>query len=194
VRAAQPFWRTRLLPAFLVLLGVNLVGLVAWTGPRYLRQKGAAERAEAARVEVERQRKVTAALRERAAAIRANGVDLERFYRSLAGTEKTDLLPTLEAIEQIARSPGLRPGGRTYRREEVPDARVERVAVTLPLEGTYAELLAFLGEVERSPRFLTVDRVAIRGDNEGGATLQVEVSTYLRQTGEPRKEGRGARS
>jgi Tfp pilus assembly protein PilO len=167
---------------------------VAWTGPRYLRQRGAAERAEAARVEVDRQRAVTAALRERAAAIRANGVDLERFYRSLAGTEKADLLPTLEAIEQIARSPGLRPGGRSYRREDVPDARVERVAVTLPLEGTYPQLLAFLGEVERSPRFLTVDRVAIRADNEGGATLQVEVSSYLRQTAEARKEGRGGRS
>ena len=32
---------------------------------------------------------------------------------SLAGTEKADLLPTLEAIEEMARSPGLKPGART---------------------------------------------------------------------------------
>jgi Tfp pilus assembly protein PilO len=190
----RPLWRARLLPAFLALLGANLVVLAVWTGPRYWRQRGAAARAEAARAEVDRHRSATAALRERAAAIRANGVDAERFYRSLAGTEKADLLPTLEEIERLARAPGLRPGARTYRREDVVDARVERVGVTLPLEGTYSQLVAFLGEVERSPRFLTVDRVAIRGDADGEAALQVELSTYLRRAGEGRKEGRGGRS
>jgi len=194
VSARRPLWRARLLPAFLVLLGVNLVVLAAWTGPRYWRQRGAAARAEAARAEVERQRAATTSRRDRATAIRANGVDLDRFYRSLAGTEKADLLPTLEAIEEMARAPGLRPGARSYRREEVADARVDRVAVTLPLEGTYAQLVAFLRAVEGSPRFLTVDRVAIRGDPEGGAILQVELSTYLRRAPEERKEGRGGRS
>jgi Tfp pilus assembly protein PilO len=193
VSDSRPFWRARLLPAFLGLLAVNLLVLAAWTGPRYWRQRGASARAEAARVEVERQRAATAARRDRAAAIRANGVDLDRFYERLAGTEKADLLPTMEAIEQLARAPGLRPGARSYRREDVGDARLERVAVTLPLEGTYSQLVAFLREVERSPRFLTVDRVALRGDNEGGATLQVELSTYLRRT-EASKEGSGGRS
>jgi Tfp pilus assembly protein PilO len=194
VSDARPYWRARLLPAFVALLGVNLLVLLAWTGPRYWRQRGAAARAEAARAEVERRRTSTASLRERADALRANGADLERFYRSLAGTEKADLLPTLEAIEELARSPGLQPGARSYRRVDVPDARVERVAVTLPLEGTYPQLLSFLREVERSPRFLTVDRVGLRGDDEGAATLQVELSTYLRRTDVAPKEGRGGRS
>jgi Tfp pilus assembly protein PilO len=193
VSATGPFWRTRLLPAFLVLLGVNLVALAAWTGPRYWRQKNAAARAEAARAEVERQRAAVATLRERAGAIRGNGADVERFYRSLAGSEKADLLPTLEAIEALARSPGLKPGARSFRREEVASALVERVAVKLPLEGTYEQLVGFLREVEGSPRFLTVDRVAMRADKEGGASLQVELSTYLRRPAAARKEGRRGR-
>lgn len=191
--ARGPMWRTRLLPGFLVLLGVNLVGLAAWTGPRYWRQKNAAARAQAARIEVERQRQAAAALRGRAAAIRGNAADVERFYRSLAGTEKADLLPTLEAIEELARSPGLRPGKRAFRREDVRSARVERVAVTLPLEGSYGQLVGFLREVETSPRFLTVDSVAMRAEREGGGTLQVELSTYLRQSAEARQEKRRAR-
>ena len=173
-----PFWRARLLPAFLVLLGVN-VALAVWTGPRYWRQRNAATRAEEARAEAERQRAEVASLRERAGAIRGNAADVEQFFRS-TGTEKADLLPTLEAIEEMARSPGLRPGARKFNREEVKDARVERVVVTLPLEGSYAQLVGFLREVEASPRFLTVDRVAMRGDREGGAALQVELSAYLR--------------
>jgi Tfp pilus assembly protein PilO len=191
--ASGAFWRARLLPAFLVLLGVNLVALAAWTGPRYWRQQNAAARAEAARAEVERQRGATANLRERSLAIRGNAADVERFYRRLAGTERADLLPTLEGIEEMARSPGLKPGTRAFRREDVENARVERVAVTLPLEGSYEQLVGFLREVEGSPRFLTVDRVAMRAVRDGGGTLQVELSTYLRQTAEARKAGRRGR-
>lgn len=191
--AAAPFWRRRLLPASFVLLGLNLAGLAAWTGPRYWMQRNAATRAEAARAELERQRRAAAALRDRAASIRGNAADLERFYRSLAGSEKTDLLPTLKAIEELAGSPGLRPGARGFQRAEVRDARVERVAVTLPLAGSYEQLVGFLREVEASPRFLTVDRVSMRAENEGGARLQVELSTYLRQAQGAGEEGRRGR-
>jgi len=191
VSAKGPLWRTRLLPAFLVLLGVNLVALVVWTGPRYWRQRNAATRAEAARVEAERQRAAVVRLRERAAAIRGNGADVQRFYQG-AGTEKADLLPTLEAIEDMARAPGLRPGARTFKREEVLDAQVERVVVTLPLEGSYEQLVGFLREVERSPRFLTVDGVAMRANTDGATTLQVEFSAYLLPpAGEPGEARRG---
>jgi hypothetical protein len=192
VSASGPFWRTRLLPAFLVLLGVNLVALAGWTGPRYWRQRNAATRAEAARAETERQRAAVLALQERAGAIRGNGADAQRFYRG-AGTEKMDLLPTLEAIEDMARAPGLKPGPRNLRRMEVKDARVERVVITLPLVGSYGQLVGFLREVERSPRFLTVDRVAMRADPEGGANLQVELSAYLRPSAGGRVEARRGR-
>jgi Tfp pilus assembly protein PilO len=184
-----PFWRRRLLPAFLALLGANVLAFAVWTGPRYWMQKNAARRAEAARAELERQRRATAALRERAAAIRENAADVERFERSLAGAERVDLLPALKAIEDLARAPGLRPGPRSFNREPVPDAPVERVAVTLPLEGSYEQLVGFLREIEASPRFLTVDRVSMNTGKEGGARLQVEVGTYLRQAGKAPGEG-----
>jgi Tfp pilus assembly protein PilO len=190
--ATGPFWRRRLLPAFLVLSALNLVALAAWTGPRYWRQRNAATRAQAARAEVERQRSAVHDLRERAAAIRGNGADVLRFYRS-AGTERADLLPTLEAIEDMARGPGLQPGARSLKREDVPNARVERVVVTLPLAGSYPQLVGFLREVERSPRFLTVDRVAMSADHEGATTLQVELSAYLRQSAGAREEARVGR-
>jgi Tfp pilus assembly protein PilO len=194
--AAAPFWRTRLLPAFLVLLGVNLAGFVAWTGPRYWGQRSAASRLEAAQAEAARRRAATAALRERAKAIRDNTADVQRFYESLGGTEKTDLLPTLQAIEEMARTPGLRPGTRTFRREDAEGARAERVAVTLPLEGSYGQLVGFLREVQRSPRFVTVDSVAMRaGRGEGETALQVVLSAYLRRPAEAgRKEDRPGRS
>jgi Tfp pilus assembly protein PilO len=188
----RPFWRSKLLPVFVVLLALNAAVLGAWTLPRSLRQKNAAARALAARAELARDRERLETLRERAAAIQANRTDLERFYATLAGSQKQDLLPTLEAIEALARAPGLQPASRTFRREELEGAPLERVAVTLPLEGSYAQLVGFLRGVERSPRFLTVDRVSLRADAESGGALQVELSTYLRQPpGAGREKRRG---
>ena len=98
----------------------------------------------------------------------------------MVDTEQADLLPTLEAIEAMARAPGLTPGRRSFRRREIEDVALERVAVTLPLDGSYEQLVGFLQEVERSPRFLTVDRISLRGDDDGEGTLQVEMSAFMR--------------
>jgi Tfp pilus assembly protein PilO len=190
---SRPFWRSTLLPVFLVLLALNLGVLLAWTLPRSLRQKSAAEQAVVARAELARERERADALRERAAAIRANRADLERFYTKVAGSEKQDLLQALTAIEELARAGGLQPAARTLRRDSVDKAPLERVAVTLPLEGSYAELVGFLRGVERSKRFLTIDRVSLRADAESGGALQVELSTYLRQSPEARNARRRGR-
>jgi Tfp pilus assembly protein PilO len=175
-----PFWRRRLLPAFLVLLILNLAVAAIWTIPRTLRLRNVTARVAAARAEAERERQAVTALRDRAEAIDANTADLAAFYETLVGEEQVELLPTLEDIEAMARAPGLMPGSRSFRREEVLDAGVERVAVTLPLEGSYEQLVGFLGEVERSSRFLTVDRISMRGDEDSGGALQVEMSAFMR--------------
>jgi Tfp pilus assembly protein PilO len=168
-----------------VLLALNVVVAAVWTVPRTLRLRNATAQVAAARDRLEGERVRAMRQRERAEAIDANGADLERFYGSIVGPERTELLPTLEAIEAMARAPGLQPGARTFRREEVKDAGVERVAVTLPLTGSYEQLVGFLREVERSARFLTVDGISLRGQRQGGAALQVEMSAFMRLENDP---------
>jgi Tfp pilus assembly protein PilO len=191
VSPERPLWQRRLLPVLLALAFVNLVLSLAWTLPRGHRLRNAAARAEAARAELGRLSTQADALRARADAIRSNGQDLQRFYAKYAGKEQADLLPVLEEIERMARGPGLKPVRRSFARASVEDAPLERVAVTLPLQGSYPQLVAFLREVERSPRFLTVDRVALRGGSDGVADLQVELSAYMLAT--PGENGAGGR-
>jgi Tfp pilus assembly protein PilO len=179
VRARSPFWRRRLLPAFLALLALNLLVFAAWTAPRTVRLRSATARLEAAREQARREAAEVARLAERGAAIQANTADLKRFYSSVVGPEDAELTPTLEEIERMVRTLGLSSGGRTYRRADVEDAAVERVAVNLPLEGSYEQLAGFLREVETSSRFLTVDRIALSEKHEG-ATLLVDLSAYMR--------------
>ena len=189
----RPFWRAKLLPLFLGLLALNAVAFVAWTLPRSLRQRNAQARAASARAELQLEKQRAQALVDRAEAIRANGADLERFYATLAGDEKQDLFQYLEAVEELAREPGLQLATRSVRREDVDGAPLERVVMTLPLEGSYPQLVGFLRGVERSKRFLTVDGVALRADAESGGSLQVDLSTYLRQSPEARKSRRRGR-
>jgi len=180
VTSDRPFWKRRLLPAFLALVALNLLVLAAWTAPRTLRLRNATARVEAARETLEEEQAQAERVQERASAIDANTRDLARFYETIVGTEQTDLLPTLEEIEAMARAPGLRPGRRSFQRDEIEDAALERVSVVLPLEGSYEQLRGFLQEVERSPRFLTVDRISLRGEVNREATLQVELSAFMR--------------
>ena len=189
----RPFWRAKLLPLFLVLLALNALAFVAWTLPRSLRQRNAQARAASARAELLLEKQRAQALVDRAEAIRANGADLERFYATLAGDEKQDLFQSLEAVEELAREPGLQLATRSVRREDVDGAPLERVVMTLPLEGSYPQLVGFLRGVERSKRFLTVDGVSLRADAESGGSLQVDLSTYLRQSPEARKSRRRGR-
>ena len=78
--------------------------------PRTLRLRSATARVEAARRMVEQETSVVAQQRERGDAIDRNTEDLARFYETVVGPERAELLPTLEDIESMARAPGLTPG------------------------------------------------------------------------------------
>ncbi len=179
----RPLWRARLLPACLVLLGLNGAAFLAYTLPRSMQERTLATRAAAMRQEVERLRRVASDLRRRAQTIRANAADTEQFFGKVLQTRRSALLATLEDIEKMASEPGLRPGRRDFRPEEVKGTPLTRVVVTMPLKGTYGQLVGFLSQVERSSRFLTVDRVSIgrgRGEKADEANLSVQLSAFFR--------------
>jgi Tfp pilus assembly protein PilO len=170
------------------LAAANLLVFLAWTLPRGYRLRSATARADAARAEAAQRREIVRGLRDRSSALVANRADLDRFYGKLVGPATSELLPALQEVERMARLPGLRPGSRSFQESDVTGTRVDRITVTLPLSGTYSQLVGFLREVEKSPRFLTVDRVSMRHE-EAGTELQVMLSMYVR-TAEEAEEGR----
>jgi Tfp pilus assembly protein PilO len=177
----RPAWRRRLLPPVLALLALNVAVFAVYTLPRTMQVRRATTRAAQAREEVEAAKKEVADLRGRADALKANAEDAERFYHDVDA--RVDLLRVLEDMEKLAREPGLKPGGRSFTTGDVSDPRLTRIKVNLPLEGSYDQLVAFLGRVEKSNHFLTVDRIALSGREEGAANLQVELSAYFRTEG-----------
>jgi Tfp pilus assembly protein PilO len=178
--ALRLLWRRRLLPVCLGLLVLNAVAFLAFTLPRSLQRRSLSEQAGSLRAAVEAERRRAVALEERAGILKANAADLQRFYHDLLGPASDALLPTLEDVEKMASEPGLKPGRRSFQPTEVKGAPLLQVVITLPLAGTYRQLVGFLERVERSSRFLTVDRVQIRRGGDGSASLSVELSAFFR--------------
>jgi Tfp pilus assembly protein PilO len=185
----QPFWRRRLLWPALGLLGLNLVVAAAYTLPRGLKRRGIAMRAETLRAEVESARRAVADLQRRADLIRDNQASETRLYSEVLGPRRVALVPTVSEIEKLAAEPGLKAGGRSFNPNEVKEAPLLRLGVSVSLTGGYGRLVEFLGGLERSKHFVTVDRVQLRersGDEGEGAegALSVQLSAWFRAEGE----------
>lgn len=175
-------WRGRLSRSLVGLYLVNALVFGAFTLPRVLEERSLEQNRAALRRERERERRVVTRLGERADTIRGNARDTERFYRELVAPEG-DLVSVLRELDRAAPVPG----NRSFRSEQVKGARLQRFAVTMPLAGSYEQLVAFLRRLEAFPRFVTVDRVALR-ESEGGAGLDVVVSAYYRPDREEKRE------
>ncbi len=188
----KALWR-RLVPPVLVLLALNGLVFAAYTVPRALQVRNAKARAADVRRDLDRERAATAALRRQAETIRANAADTERFYKEVVVGSRAELIPLLEEVDKMATAPGFKPSTRAYQYKEVKGADLTRVGIGVSVEGSYAQLVGFLDRVERSPRFLTIDRIGLTGGTGASSpSLRVELSTYLRGK-QPAKDSREGR-
>jgi len=175
----RPLWARARLP-LLVLLGLNALVFGAYTMPRTLQERSLAAQAATLRQAVERERAATLELRQQVAAIRANAADAQRFLTEVLEYRAEGLLPVLEEVERVAGEAGLELKSRRYSPEQVTDAPLMRFRITIPVNGTYAQLVSFIDRLERSPRFLVIDRVQLReGRDADEDQLNVVVSTYF---------------
>jgi Tfp pilus assembly protein PilO len=178
----KPFWRRRLLVPALVLLALNAATYFAYTLPRTARERDIAEQAVILRQEVARERARVLALRQRAHTIEANTADVARFYQSLG--RKESLLMIQEAIAGVARQLGLTVGNRGYTNEAVKGSdSLARFRITMPISGSYRQVVSFLQRIETLPHFVTVDSIGLRGDSGPGfghsTNLNVVLSVYF---------------
>jgi len=172
----------------LAALGVNVAVFVAFTLPRSLAERSLASHAETLRAEVAREERLVASLKDRAAIIRANGQDTDRFYKELVKGSKEDLLPTIRELEKTSEELGLTATSRTYSEQDVKGLGLVKFAITMPMSGPYKQIVALLDRLERSGRFLIVDQIQLRVRSDVGADLTFVVSAYFKA--EPGGHGR----
>jgi Tfp pilus assembly protein PilO len=179
----QPFWRRNLLRPFLVLLVVNVLVFGLYTLPRRTSEKSASEQLVALRAEAESERQTISQLRAETETYHANLRDTQRFYADVLGGRQS-LVEVLEELGRMAAELGLRPGRRSFTQEEVEGVPLLKFGIKMPVSGSYSQLVSLLDRLERTPRFVTVESLRLRGKTgEQQADLDLVLSAYFRGRG-----------
>jgi Tfp pilus assembly protein PilO len=148
---------------------------------------------EVRRAEVEAEERFLAALRT------AEG-DLGTLRQDVLATREERLVRVQLEVKALADRFSIDMASINFDSEILGDEGLDRLVMTMPLEGGYANLRKFLQAVETSHEFLVVERVALGEGRTGGtATLELSITlaTYLEAPtdGEralPRPEAGGA--
>ena len=176
-----PALRERLRRPAFVLLALNVVAFLAFTLPRALQVQNLNRRVASLRAEADRERAQVEALKQRTDTIARNGRDAERLYRELLEPRQNALLPALEEIHAAAEEEGIELGSETFAPSSAQGGRPASVQVSLPVKGSYRQIVGFLSRLERSKHFLVVESLILGAAQPGEASLGVTVSAYFRE-------------
>lgn len=107
--------------------------------------------------------------------------DLERLRNDVLSTRDQRMIEVQQELADLAQQFNIDMEEVTYANEILEDEGIERFAMTVPLEGGYANLRKFLHAVENSEEFLVIERVALAEGDEGGVVLSLTITlaTYF---------------
>lgn len=175
-------WRRVLIP-IAALAVVNAAVYFFLVHPMSVRTATAEQRAQAAGDAL------AAAGREQAAAeavVRSRHAadeDLRRFHQDvlpadLAGARRM----TYARLAELARETNLLYARRSFNRDASYDGTLERLGITMELEGDYRDIRDFIYQLESAPEFVVIEDLALSSgqDEEAPLGLTLRLSTYFR--------------
>lgn len=166
------------LGALLLLANAGLFAAVTW--PRLNSVRRAESRALAVSKRLGALEKVWSQVSTRKALLAQNRKDIESLSRDHLKYRADDLFGAQREIEKLARDAGLKPKKSSYSISSVRGTDLVRCEVTLPLDGSYANLTGFLARIESAKRFLVVDQMALAQDEEG-ARMNLKLSAIFKE-------------
>lgn len=109
--------------------------------------------------------------------------ELATFYtdvlpRDLTGARRLTYL----RLARLARETNLDYERSSYSPSVETDSTLTRLGITLVLSGTYANMRAFIYELETAPEFVVIDNIQLSegGGDTGSLVVSLELSTYYR--------------
>jgi Tfp pilus assembly protein PilO len=82
----------------------------------------------------------------------------------------------LEELDDICAEAGLLRNRVSYHLDPEPTFGMQRLGITLPIEGSYANIRDFLNILERTSKFVIVDSMALISEREGTGIIRLDVS------------------
>ncbi len=176
----------RLVLTLVVILAINVVVYAAGVYPLAQRVANIEQRDRAAEQALAQARREHAAARGALTGKERASVELATFY--------TDVLPadlagarsvTYLRLNQLARQAGMRkPPMLKFDVKPERDSTLERLEISLQLEGGYDEIRAFIYQLDTAPEFVIIDDVSLsdQAADERMHQLAMRLSTFYRKT------------
>jgi len=182
--APRPFWRKRrFVRGFIGLALANLVVYGAVTYRLATKQERLERQQASLSGEIGARQTELAGLREEQERIQRNDVVVEKFWSEVVQPLTPGLTDALAEIDRLARQSNVE-RGRTSYSQDVLDVGLREMKVSMPLQGSYFDLVRFINILERSKRFFLVREIALRDADEGRLNLRCDVSFFVKPPAE----------
>jgi Tfp pilus assembly protein PilO len=106
-----------------------------------------------------------------------------RFLTSYMTDRRTTYSTIIGAINEIATTAGMKQGDGTIAPLEPIEGSqdLDMMSISVNFEGNYAQLLKFVNELDRSPRFLIIESVAVTPRPKGDLlAVNVKLDTFVK--------------
>ncbi|MFB3778673.1 MAG: type 4a pilus biogenesis protein PilO [Bryobacteraceae bacterium] len=165
-----------------VLVAANLVAAAAllrpWGGsPEQLQRQLADMRQEAGQREATVQR--LAALVETVEKTRTGS---NQFFAKYFLDRRTAYSTVLTELNALAEKSGVKPKDHSFSEEPIEGSdTLAMLSITGNYEGSYADLVEFVNGIDRSPRFLTIERLqAAPIQSQGTLSVNLRINVFVR--------------
>jgi Type II secretion system (T2SS), protein M subtype b len=178
-------WRTIVVPLSVAAV-LNVLAYVAIIYPLSLRASATAARKDVALRQLAAAHREFAASRLMLTSKDRADVELRKFYGEvlpddLAGARRI----TYARLAQLANTADLRYERRSYEPDANYDGSLQKVKITMVLEGEYRNVRRFIHDLEIAPEFVVIEDVALAegADPNAPLTLTLQLATFFRSEG-----------
>jgi Tfp pilus assembly protein PilO len=171
----------QVLLALVAVLAANLVFGALLVRPRIRAFEELSENSLPRRQELQHRLKEVEAQEKYLATLQQTTKDLETLRNDILSTRQKRMIEVQYELARLARQFNINMERVQYENEALEDESLERMAMVVPLAGGYSSLRRFVQAIERSEKFLVLERVALESGQEGGVLLQLNLTlaTYF---------------
>jgi len=175
-----------------IILGVLVVANLAAAAVLFRPWGGSPEEIQrqlaALRREVRQREEAVERLRALAGAVEKTRGETDRFLADYFLPAHSAYSTVLDELRAMAEKSGLRPRDHSFELQPIEGSdTLELMNVTGNYEGSFANLVEFVNAVDRSPRFLTIERLqASPLQAQGSLTVNLRINVFVRREGETR--------
>ena len=165
-----------------MLLAANLVAAAAvfrpWGGsPEELQRQLAQLRGDALRRE-----EAVGRLRTLVQTVEKTRTESDQFLEKYFLDSQVAYSTVLDELRMLAEKAGIKARDHSYSAEPIEGSdTLAIVTITGNYEGTYADLVQFVNAIDRSPRFLTIERLqAAPQQSQGALSISLRINVFVR--------------